>query len=215
MKKLASTGCTQYIGVDVSEGACGRAQARLSECDAMNGEVIVGDAFGDDMMKIVSSLIPFTQVNCQFALHYCFGNEESARAAFRVVACALRNGGRFFGTVANGDVLDVRRRHLGRRFGDRYFKVAFEREEATDFGDAYAFTFHGAVENLTEFATRRTTFTRLAEEAGFTVELWENMATFAARKSHDHTELWEAMQCSDIVDVTKMYAVFSCTRQRS
>jgi mRNA (guanine-N7-)-methyltransferase len=201
----------QYIGVDISHGACARAQERLRNAD-LQGDIIVSDAFGSDMMQIVTSLRSFDLVNCQFAMHYSFDDVAHARNAMRVASAALKDGGVFIGTVADGDKLDARRQTLGKKFGDRYFRVVFEEREARDFGDAYAFTFNGAVENLTEYVTRKDTFANLATEMGLKIEMWENMSSLASRLRHDYPELWSRMGCTEIVDVTSLYVVFACIK---
>ena len=209
--KLKSAGCSQYIGVDISQGACERAQVRL-ENTQLSGDVIVSDAFGDEMLQIVTHLRPFDVVNCQFALHYSFDSVEHAMGAFKIVSSALKVGGVFLGTVADGDKLDVRRATLGKKFGDRYFKVAFEKQDSSEYGDAYAFTFNGAVDNLVEYATRECTFRKLAESVGLRVDMWENMSTLATELRYVNDDQWNRMGCTDIVDVTSLYSVFACTK---
>lgn len=44
-------------------------------------------------------------VSCQFAFHYAFESEESARLAMRNVTESLRVGGFFFGTTINDKIL--------------------------------------------------------------------------------------------------------------
>lgn len=211
INKLKSAGCVQYIGVDISQGACERAQARL-ENKQLSGDVIVIDAFGSEMLEIVTHLRPFDVVNCQFALHYSFDSAEHAGSALQIVSKALKLGGVFIGTVADGDKLDARRTALGKKFGDRYFKVAFEKQEPSEFGDAYAFTFNGAVDNLTEYATRQITFRQLAESVGLRVDMWENMSKLANELRYHHEDQWSRMGCTDVVDVTSIYSVFACTK---
>ena len=209
--KLKAAGCVQYIGVDISQKACERAQARLENSQLM-GDVIVSDAFGCEMLEIVIHLRSFDVVSCQFALHYSFDSFEHARSALQIVSNALKVGGAFIGTVADGDKLDIRRTALGKKFGDRYFKVRFKEQDPSEFGDAYAFTFNGAVDNLTEYATRQCTFRRLAESVGLRVDVWENMSKLATELRYDHEDQWCRMGCTDVVDVTSLYSVFACTK---
>lgn len=205
--KFANARCAQYIGVDISQGACERAQSRLQDT-TMAGDVIVADAFGNETLEIVKALKAFDVVNCQFALHYSFDSEERAKTALQIISSALRNGGTLIGTVADGDTLDARRRKLGKKFGDRYFRVNFTNRIESEYGDAYAFTFNGSVDGLTEYVTRRETFQRLAADAGLTLVHWENMAPFAGRAMNENRELCARMDCTEVVDVTNLYNVF-------
>lgn len=213
VQKLKSIGCAEYIGIDISEGAAERATCRLRESN-MQGDVFVGDCFGDEVFQILSGLRAFGLVNCQFALHYAFFSEDCVRKAFRNIAQSLMPGGVLVGTVADGDKLDRLRGALGKKFGDRYYKVAFASKEASDFGDAYAFTFSGAVDNLTEYATRKSVFSALAAEAGLEVRVWENMSLFVQRMMHEESRMFHSMDCDErIPDVTGMYAVFLCVKR--
>ena len=47
----------------------------------------------------------FDFVNCQFAIHYSFSSEATARMLLRNAASRLVTGGRFVGTVPNANLL--------------------------------------------------------------------------------------------------------------
>lgn len=213
--KFERAGCSAYFGVDVAEDAVARAEERATQLPRMRATFVSLDCFSHDMIQLASSLPPFDLVNCQFGLHYALRSESTCRDALRAIATALREGGTCVGILADGDCMDERRRRLGTRFGDRYFKVAFHSRERADFGDAYAFSFTGAVDGCVEYATRRSVLEPLVREAGLQIVQWEGLKNFIEAEIQNHRSTWHRMCGADsyaAADVTRLYSVFRMSR---
>ena len=212
--KFKLSGCREYIGVDIAADAVARAEDRLERINGMKSEVLVMDCFGDDMLQLCTQVRKFNVVSCQFAIHYAFQSERSCYAAFRNISTALRPGGILIGTTLDGDKIDMRRQRLGLKFGDRYFKVCLASRDAADFGDAYVFSFTGAVEALEEYVTRRTVFERVADSCGLDLVRWESLSTYVERKREEDMLMWQRMNGPDaLVDVSTLYVVFECRKR--
>ena len=139
----------EYFGIDIANEAVNRAVQRLQESH-VTGDAICLNAFSITCGNMLDNMRAFDIVSCQFALHYAFCDERTARTCIQNVSMAMLKGGHFIGTIPDSEYLLNARKQLGKRFGDRYHQVKFANKEYTQpFGDAYEFTFTGAVEALT------------------------------------------------------------------
>uniref|UniRef100_A0A1I7XQ95 mRNA (guanine-N(7))-methyltransferase n=1 Tax=Heterorhabditis bacteriophora TaxID=37862 RepID=A0A1I7XQ95_HETBA len=66
-------------------------------------EFILADCTKDDLRTMFSNSSPFDLVSCQFALHYSFIDEPSARMFLKNATQSLRPGGYFIGTLPDAE----------------------------------------------------------------------------------------------------------------
>ena len=136
----------------------------------------------------MSNMQSFDIVSCQFAIHYAFENEQTARTFIQNVAFALRVGGSFIVTVPDADYLARCYKYLGKKFGDNHHQVHFDTltfkdGSFDDFGTAYEFSFTGAVENLKEFIVKKHVLVQLCQDCGMELLETQNFAEY--RDHHD------------------------------
>ena len=131
---------------------------------------ICEDCFGVDLSQKLPPGICFDLVSCQFALHYSFRNEESARALLKNVSARLRPGCFFVGTTVDSDEFMRRyNRAPGRGFGNSFYNVRdinFEKGSAPGFGMEYSFLLVESVPDLKESLVPFEILVRLAREYG-------------------------------------------------
>lgn len=129
---------------------------------------ICEDCLGVDICKKLPPNITFDLVNCQFALHYSFRNENSARTLLSNVSSRLRPGCHFIGTTVD-DVEFMRRYGMaqGRSFGNSLYRVAdinFDKSRELGFGCEYSFFLEEAIPDIKEYFVPFDKLTRLARE---------------------------------------------------
>lgn len=141
---------------------------------------------------------PFDAISCQFAYHYSFETEASARLSLQNISRVLRPGGYFFGTTTNAKVIrytpirnqalllitmDVSRwcRERFRQSRDpmvisnpvyriELARDSLERLHSQDYGVRYYFTLESAVEECPEYLIPMETLVPLARQHGLALE---------------------------------------------
>lgn len=202
--KLKFHDIKEYFGLDIANEAVNRAEKRLSEQSHVTGDAICLNAFSLTCGIMLESMRAFDIVSCQFALHYAFRDEKTARTCIQNVSMAMTRGGHFIGTIPDSEYLLNARKHLGKRFGDRYHQVKFaNKEEIGPFGDGYEFTFTGAVESLTEYLIHKQTLVDLCSDCGLELIEWRNFSTYNEK---DNT-LFNQMG-AEFLPVSKIYTTF-------
>ena len=192
--KVAHQNVTHYFGIDIASDAVKRACERLN-ASPLEGDVIEFNAFTSTCGNMLFHMKKFDVVSCQFAIHYAFGSETTARLFIQNVAFALRNGGRFIGTLPDEQHLRVARQHLGKRFGDQFHSIRFNDTTSTfeDFGSSYQFSFKGAVNDLEEFIVKPSVLERLCADCG--MKSSNGNVTTSQKKNHHKTHsgtVWAA-----------------------
>jgi mRNA (guanine-N7-)-methyltransferase len=203
--KLVHNGINEYFGLDIANEAVERASQKLSEQSDVKGDVIAFNAFSTTAGHMLSSMKDFDIVSCQFAIHYAFVDEQTARTFVQNVAYALRVGGSFIIKVPDEEYLVKSRKLLGKRFGDEYHNVHFETsEELKDFGSAYEFSFKGAVDKLKEYVVKREVLIALCNDCGMELISSRN---FSEYNSHKDTPLWSRMKVT-YNQVSRIYTTY-------
>lgn len=206
--KLKFHNIKEYFGIDLATEAVNRALQRLKKETEFHGDVICLNAFSVTCGAMLSNMRAFDIVSCQFALHYSFRDETTARIFVENVSTALTTGGYFIGTIPDSEYILNARRHLGKWFGDRYHSIKFAHTDfSQEYGDAYEFSFYGAVESLTEYVVRRQTLVDLCKELGLELVEWRNFTTYNDTDRLNHSLLFEKMG-AQFTSVSKIYATF-------
>jgi len=208
--KLVFHNIKEYIGIDIANQAVERAAMRLKEAQ-LTGDAISLNAFSLTCGNMLERMRPFNIVSCQFALHYAFSTESMARTAIQNISMAMMRGSYFIGTIPDCEYLLNSRKQLGKKFGDRYHKVNFENKEFNEkFGDAYEFSFTGAVDTLTEYVVHKSILVDLCDECGLELVAWRNFKEYYDDRDQA-IDLWNRMGAS-FVPVSQMYITF-CFRK--
>jgi len=109
-------------------------------------------------------------VSCQFALHYSFETEESARQFLRNVSYRLKPNGFFIATLPSAARIVERIRKQskdGLRFGNQYYTIEFpKRDKFPQFGAKYTFTLEDAIDGVPEYLVHHDTLVMIAKEYG-------------------------------------------------
>jgi mRNA (guanine-N7-)-methyltransferase len=203
-------GCNEYMGIDIAEDAVSRAVERLQQLrPPLNGDCMCLDVLTRSFKEYTAAVRPFTTTSCQFALHYAFDTEDHAHHIISCIASSLVEGGSFIGTVPDAEELCKRRERLGKKFGDRFFKVAFNNSPpgVHGFGDAYTFTLRGAVDSLQEYVVHKEIVESIANTYGLQLTLWENLYTFTERESESNPNRYAIFRGA-LHDVTRLYVAF-------
>uniref|UniRef100_A0A6B2L714 mRNA (guanine-N(7))-methyltransferase n=1 Tax=Arcella intermedia TaxID=1963864 RepID=A0A6B2L714_9EUKA len=123
--------------------------------------------------------IPFDLVSCQFALHYSFESESSAKQFLTNVSCNLQPGGHFVATLPSASrIVDRVTRSPSLNFGNPFYKVTFEKKEFPRFGAKYSFTLLDAVDSVPEYLVHHETLVELAKACGLQFVEKQNFLEF-------------------------------------
>ncbi len=119
MLKFKAGNCAHYVGVDIAAQSVCDAVARYNGSHGRGGmpfpaHFIAADICDGALETAFPPAVAFDLVSCQFALHYAFSSAERARAVMRNVACRLKPGGAFVGTLPDANVLVRRLREVTR-----------------------------------------------------------------------------------------------------
>ena len=177
MGKFHRAGAKEYFGVDIAEIAVDRSADRFSRLNPpMQGDVLCMDVLSPQFLSYCCNVKKFDTVSCQFAIHYAFGNEQDAHHIISCISSALSDGGSFVCTLPDADQLIKRRDVYGKKFGDRFFKVAFDESKSSlEFGHSYSFNLKGAVDSLKEYIVYKDTFVKIAQKYNLELETWKNL----------------------------------------
>ena len=205
ISKLVHNNITQYFGMDIANHAVERALQRIQDQSSVTGEAISFNAFSCTAGHMLVNMRKFDIVSCQFAIHYAFSDEQTARTFIQNVAFALRVGGSFIITVPDAEFLQKSRKLLGKKFGDQHYSVKFDSlDEFADFGTDYEFTFKGAVEQLKEYVVKHEVLERLCNDCGMRLESSNNFEEYTQYKDN---ALWSRMGAK-YHEVSRIYRTY-------
>eukprot|EP00965_Chrysotila_dentata_P131403 4343819-Pleurochrysis_carterae.AAC.1 len=77
--KLPPNGIEEYCGIDLANEAVKRASERLKGMRGFKGNAFAFNAFSITCGEVLANMPKFDVVSCQFALHYAFSSERTAR----------------------------------------------------------------------------------------------------------------------------------------
>ena len=205
ISKLRHNDIKEYIGMDIANQAIERASQKLSDQSEIKGDVIAFNAFSVMAGHMLEKMRSFDIVSCQFAIHYAFSDERTARTFIQNIALSLRVGGSFILTVPDYDHLSKSKKLLGKKFGDEIYSVSFaSSDDLKDFGSAYEFSFKGAVENLTEYVVKPEVLISLCKEVGMQLVESKNFSEYAV---HNTDPLWVRMGVT-YNEVSRIYRTY-------
>lgn len=205
ISKLVHNNIKQYFGMDIANDAVERALQRIKDQSFVTGDAISFNAFSSTAGHMLENMRKFDIVSCQFAIHYAFSDERTARTFIQNVAYALRVGGSFIITVPDAEFLQKSRKLLGKKFGDQHYSVKFDSlDDFTDFGFGYDFTFKGAVEQLKEYIVKHDVLVNLCKDCGMHLESSKNFSEYVEYKD---SALWNRMGAT-YHEVSRLYKTY-------
>ncbi|KAN0006863.1 hypothetical protein ACTFIU_005056 [Dictyostelium citrinum] len=145
-------------------------------------------------------LLKVNLVSCQFALHYSFRTEESARSLLKNVSTVLEDGGHFIGTIPNSCLIVKKlRESKSNRFGNDVFKIEFKEKEPkfSAFGCAYNFFLEDAIDFLEEYLVHIDVLVELARDYQLELVSHSNFhdLIYEKSKSKPSHDLLRKMNC--------------------
>ena len=200
----------EYIGIEFANQAAERALQRLEQ-SPLQGDVITLNAFSISCGEMLSNMRKFDIASCQFALHYAFKTEYTARTLVQNVAHALRVGGSFICTVPDADFLARSMKLLGRRISDKNHTIHFDTSTLADdgsfrpFGSKYTFSLAGAVDALDEYIVHESTLAGLCEDCG--MELLESRSFADYESTERDSDLWNRTGAA-FHDISRLYRTY-------
>lgn len=134
------------------------------------------DAFHKPFHRGLLPLRSYDAVSCQFAFHYSFSSEQSARNAVANVASVLNRGGYFFGIIP--DAQEIRRRLMdpetckdgGKSIRNQFYELVMDEpvtfKHTSPYGIRYEFTLIDAVDTCPEYIVPFSVLRKLCEAQG-------------------------------------------------
>lgn len=214
-----------YFGLDIAETSIHQARERAASLRAGMGFTAIFntlDCFSQPLSRVLDKeqlAAPFDVVSMQFCMHYAFESVSKARMMLENVARYLRVGGRFIGTIPNGNFLEYVSLHIipyktkcsrdslkamppsspEYSLGNRVYRITFEDSVHRLFGQRYHFFLLDAVEDVPEYLVHWDNFVTLALELGLhLVERKEFHEIFMDERDHrDYGALLKKMRVVD------------------
>lgn len=201
--KWAKRGARHVVMADVALESVRQALERYDQLTQRTRHVftatwICADCCRVELSRHVPSGVCYDVVSCQFALHYSFASEKTARALLANASARLRPGGHFVGTIPNADEL-VRRLKAapGLEFGNSIYKVKFDsKTDFPRFGARYRFTLLDALDDLPEYLVHFRSLVELAKEYGLELVLGSPFEKFRQEVAAQNSQLALALQRS-------------------
>jgi len=141
--------------------------------------------------------VNFDLVSCQFALHYSFESEASAKQFIKNVSCKLVPGGFFVATFpsANRIVDRITKAKGAKKFGNDFYSIEFETTDYYPrFGARYKFLLKDAVDNVTEYLVHHDTLVSLAKENDMDLAKKTNFIDYYTEKSKNQNSELEKLE---------------------
>ncbi|MCO5557355.1 hypothetical protein L7F22_010918 [Adiantum nelumboides] len=189
---------SSYTGLDCSPGSLQQARSRYQFARfSFPARFLLVDCFCSPLSGghgIDAGPGTFDVASCQFALHYAWASERTARQALGNIAALLKVGGIFIGTIPDASAILRQLCHAqGLHLGNSCYRIYFPSKRVLNqqqlsrqpFGAEYRFhLLDGAVdcpECLVPFASLET----LAKEFGLELLYKDNFHGFVQRQAHN------------------------------
>jgi len=202
LPKWKRTRVKELVGVDIADLSVEEARRRYADIRPhFRAEYHVLDAFHQEWSAVIPEGKTFDLISCQFALHYCFESEESARHTIKSVAEHLAKGGHFFGTIPSFST--IRRKLLAsddkRTISSPIFSLRLDEgmEAGLAYGRRYSFDLQEAIDACPEYFIPFPMLETLAEEYGLELCLEEGFQHFFTKFADQHGELLRRMHIVD------------------
>ncbi|GMR53677.1 hypothetical protein PMAYCL1PPCAC_23872, partial [Pristionchus mayeri] len=194
LRKWSSARAKSVVMADIAEVSIEQAKGRYEEMRGREGsrlfpaQFITLDCCDNDLLPLIDpSFLPVDLVSCQFAFHYSFVNQSSARQMLRNCVSSLREGGLFIGTLPDAERIVWSARSASfndNKWQNRVCSVHYDASTSLDipplFGAKFDFSLDEQV-NCPEFLAYFPLLVKLAEEEGLEL-VWEKRFPQAANE---------------------------------
>ncbi|CAI5438517.1 unnamed protein product [Caenorhabditis angaria] len=193
------------VMADVADVSIDQAKDRYEKMkdyrhNLFDAQFIVSDCTKSDLSELIEDKTPFDLTSCQFALHYSFVDEQSARQFLKNAVGSLKPGGVFVGTLPDADriVWAVRNSENG-EFANEVCKIRYENvDELAEgktplFGAKFHFSLDSQV-NCPEFLAYFPLLQHLLEEFDMELLFVRNFADYVERWKIAGKNLLEKMK---------------------
>ncbi|CAI2302256.1 unnamed protein product [Caenorhabditis sp. 36 PRJEB53466] len=185
LRKWAIAGAKTVVMADVADVSIEQAKERYSQMRQNNifgAQFIVADCTKDNLEERIENKDPFDLVSCQFAMHYSFVDEPSARTFLKNAVGMLKPGGLFIGTLPDADrIVWAVRNGTDGKFANDVCKITYENVEELKNGQTPLFgaKFHFSLDeqvNCPEFLAHFPLVKHLLEELDMELLYVKNFA---------------------------------------
>ncbi|EGT39725.1 CBN-TAG-72 protein [Caenorhabditis brenneri] len=175
LRKWDISGAKHVVMADVADVSVKQAEERYKQMhkypdNIFSAQFIVADCTKENLEDHIEHKDLFDLVSCQFAMHYSFVDESSARTFIKNAVGMLKPGGVFIGTLPDADriVWAVRNGEAG-KFANDVCKITYENVEELEEGKVPLFgaKFHFSLDeqvNCPEFLAHFPLVKHLLEE---------------------------------------------------
>ncbi|GMT28611.1 hypothetical protein PFISCL1PPCAC_19908, partial [Pristionchus fissidentatus] len=185
LRKWSIARAKSVVMADLAGVSVDQAKGRHEEMRAREGngifpaQFITVDCCNNDLLPLIDpSFLPIDLVSCQFAFHYSFVNESSARTMLRNAVSSLREGGLFIGTLPDAERIVWTARTSGNsdnKWENGVCSVHYDSSTPLDNPPLFGAKFHFSLDeqvNCPEFLAYFPLLVKLAEEEGMEL-VWE------------------------------------------
>ncbi|CAJ0592683.1 unnamed protein product [Cylicocyclus nassatus] len=173
LRKWKIANVDSVVMADVADVSLTQAKERYDEMAQRErsglfpAEFVHADCCKDNLKSMIKSKPEFDLVSCQFALHYSFIDEHSARTFLRNATETLRPGGYYIGTLPDAERIVWAVRENDGEFKNAVCSVRYDNKEEMErpplFGAKFHFTLDSQV-NCPEFLAYFPLVKKLLEE---------------------------------------------------
>lgn len=212
--KFNKAGVSKVVLVDIAEQSIKDAEDRYKKMkNSFTCQFIVADCHVAGVHHMMHTLHPgemFDIVNCQFALHYSWENEERANGLLKNAAVRLKTGGYFLCTIPDEyallQLLHKTKDKLG--FGNSIYSIKFDAAcNASPFGNRYIFNLVDAVSNCPEYLVDIKQLTKMAKENGLTLINRRNFSDIYQNYKRLNKQFSGISPSRDEFEVASLYTV--------
>lgn len=193
-----------YFGIDISDKSIEEARARYdatlhkkakyNEIEELTNNVCfeVKDAYN----KTFDLEMKFDVISCQFSLHYAFASKEVFETSIKNITNHLADGGLFYATIPNKEVIMRRYKKYGNGFGNEYYKINFKQEyhdiveKDTKFGIEYFFELKEAIDNCVEYLVDYKVLVDAFRKHNYEFVEFKDFVSFFNKNYKQHEELF-------------------------
>ena len=191
LKYIKTGKVAKYVGIDIADVSVEQAKLRYAEMGRpfQSGEFMAGDAFSEPLHHLDG--FKFDLVSCQFALHYAFKSEATAKQALENISNALKPNGLFICTIPNADqILKLpKNKHLKITMADD----TDETNNSNVYGREYTFWLSDAIDSCPEYLVLKENFISLAKEHNLTLKEHWPFEKFYIKYGWEYHDLLKGM----------------------
>ncbi|MCO5549383.1 hypothetical protein L7F22_002858 [Adiantum nelumboides] len=189
---------SSYTGLDCSPGSLQQARSRYQAARfSFPARFLLADCFCSPLSGGLEGQIApgtFDVASCQFALHYSWASERTARQALGNIAALLKVGGIFIGTIPDASAILRQLRHVqGLHLGNSCYRIHFPSKRVLNqqqlsrqpFGAEYRFHLLDGAVDCPEWLVPFASLEALANDFGLELLYKDNFHGFVQRQAHN------------------------------